>query len=103
MRRTGKRSNRIDVVVRRDNWKAALRINGRLIDASPTQIAVLATLLDQKGMVVPYERLCRAIGREVVRGRHIHILRQYVGLAKQVLSIFRDHEIINEVSFDSCR
>jgi len=105
MGRTRKRANQSDVVVRRDNRKAALRIDGRLIDATPTQIAVLAALLNQKGKVVPYERLCRAVGHGVVRRREIHILRQYVRWAKQTLATHKTPymiAVVKEAGYALC-
>jgi hypothetical protein len=65
--------------------KLVLFINGRWVNASQSQIALLACLHDEIGYVVSYETLCFIIGHGAASKKQRHILRQYVLALKRVL------------------
>ena len=66
--------------------KLVLFIQGRLVEASQKQMAVLACLHENQGHVVPYGQLSRIIGHKSAQTQQLHILRQYASWIGKTLA-----------------
>jgi hypothetical protein len=73
-------------IVRPADGQPLLLVNGKSVKAPKAQVALLACLSSELGRVVPYERLCRAIGHQSSRERQLRILRQDVSLVRRLLA-----------------
>lgn len=71
-----------------------LRLNGRSVRAPRAHVALLACLFNDLGHVVPYERLCAAIGHHTVQDTQLHILRQHMGLIRRMLNAHKVHYVV---------
>lgn len=65
--------------------KLVLYIRQRPVLATQTNIALLASLCDDAGCVVPYARLCAAVGHADANDRAKHVLRQYIRELRRLL------------------
>jgi hypothetical protein len=61
-----------------------LLVDGKSVKAPTAQIALLACLYNELGSVVPYKRLCLAIGHR--SSRKVHLLREYMRLLRRILA-----------------
>jgi hypothetical protein len=64
--------------------KLLLLVDGRSVEAPTAQIALLACLYNELGSVVPYRRLCSAIGHR--SSRKMHLLREHMRLVRRILA-----------------
>ena len=82
---------RIERESARKNGQAnlVLFIKGRQVDASQTQMAMLAYLHKNQGYIVSYEQLGQILGHKFARPQQRHILRQYASWIGKTLSAHR--------------
>ena len=73
-------------IVRPADGQPLLLVNGKSVKAPKAQVALLACLSSELGRVVPYERLCRAIGHQSSNERQLHILQQNIQLVRRMLT-----------------
>jgi len=69
--------------------KLVLVVNGRSVKAPQAQIALLACLYHELGRVVPYKRLCLAIGHQSSQETQLHIIRQHMQLIRRILAAYK--------------
>jgi hypothetical protein len=69
--------------------KALLLIKGRSVKVPQSQIALLACLHNELGRVVPYNRLCLAIGHQSTHATQLHILRQHINVVRRIVAAHR--------------
>ena len=75
--------------------RSVLLINGHRVNAGRAKlVALFACLFAELGYVVPYKRLCSAIGRKSVTGSDRHVLRQYIRGLRGILVTHRDPYVI---------
>jgi len=73
-------------ILRDATGRLALFINGQRSDrGGQGQLALLASLLDNLGRVVPYKRLFTVIGRKSDNEYNRHLLRQYMLVLREML------------------
>ena len=76
--------------IRAGNGELILFINGRRVQGNQTMLAVLASLFDNLGTVIPYEDLCLLIGHKSANSAATHVLRfvcnQHASEPRYVLS-----------------
>jgi DNA-binding response OmpR family regulator len=73
-------------VLRDATGRLALFVNGQRSNrGGQGQLALLASLLDNLGRVVPYKRLFTVIGRKSDNGYNRHLLRQYMLVLREML------------------
>jgi DNA-binding response OmpR family regulator len=63
-------------------------LNGKSVRTPRAQVALLACLYKELGRVVPYERLCLAIGHRSAQKTQ-HSLRQHMLLLRQMLAAYK--------------
>ena len=81
-----KQGPNIEIVRSTKDGKPLLFINGNSVKAARAEVALVACLYNELGRVVPYGRLCRAIGHQSSEDRQLHILRQYMQLIRRMLA-----------------
>ena len=69
-----------------EDGKPRLFINGESVKAPRAQVALVACLYSELGRVVPYMRLCRAIGHRSSQKRQLRLLQQYMMLVRRLLA-----------------
>jgi DNA-binding XRE family transcriptional regulator len=93
-------------ILREENGKQALFINGRRTDLQNRQTqAVAACLFGNLGRAVPYGRLIVAIGRKSDNLSSRHLLRQYVSMLRQMLAASEAPygiAVVQEVGYALC-
>jgi DNA-binding XRE family transcriptional regulator len=57
-------------------------------------LGLLARLFDNLGTVIPYEQLCLLIGHKSANSAATHVLRQYIGWLRGVLSTNKANYVI---------
>jgi DNA-binding XRE family transcriptional regulator len=73
-------------ILRDATGRLALFVNGKPSNrGGQGQLALLASLLDNLGRVVPYKRLFTVIGRKSDNGYNRHLLRQYMLVLREIL------------------
>jgi DNA-binding XRE family transcriptional regulator len=73
-------------ILRDATGRLALFVNGKPSNrGGQGQLALLASLLDNLGRVVPYKRLFTVIGRKSDNGYNRHLLRQYMLVLREML------------------
>ena len=79
------RKNRGDIrIVRGEDGQIVLFIKGRHVKAPNKQVALLACLADNLGLVVSYKNLCRNLGYKLTPKTQ-HLLRQHVTSVRKLL------------------
>jgi DNA-binding XRE family transcriptional regulator len=73
-------------ILRDATGRLSLFVNGQRSDrGGQGQLALLASLLDNLGRVVPYKRLFTVIGRKSDNAYNRHLLRQYMLVLREML------------------
>jgi len=86
--------------------KLAVFIRERRVKASPAQAALLASLHENPGHVVSYERLGQALGFKSIRMQERNVMRQHIAWIKKTLAAHRAPCLITvapEVGYALCR
>jgi DNA-binding XRE family transcriptional regulator len=85
---------------------SVLLINGHRVNAGRAKlVALFACLFADRGYVVPYKRLCSAIGRKSVTGSDRHVLRQYIRGLRGILVTHKAPYVIalvHEIGYNLC-
>jgi DNA-binding response OmpR family regulator len=63
-----------------------LLVNKNPVRVPRAQVVLLACLYSELGCVVPYARLCRAIGHQSSQEKELRILRQHMLLVRRLLT-----------------
>jgi DNA-binding XRE family transcriptional regulator len=83
-----------------------LLINGHQINAGRAKlVALFDCLFADLGYVVPYKRLCSAIGRKSETGSDRHVLRQYIRALRGILVTHKAPYVIalvHEIGYGLC-
>ena len=82
-------------------------INGRRVNVGRAKlVALYACLFADLGYVVPYKRLCSAIGRKSEAGPDRHVLRQYIRWLRGFLVTHKAPYVIalvHEIGYGLCQ
>jgi hypothetical protein len=94
-------------VLRRETGRVVLLNRQRVhMRRNQTLAPLLACLADDLGCVIPYKRLCSAIGHKSARGPDLHVLRQYIRSLRGMLVAHKAPYVIavvDNVGYGLCK
>jgi DNA-binding response OmpR family regulator len=89
------------IAQRRGRW--FLSINGLYKPVTPKEGELAHCLIDSLGQVVPYARLCLAIGHKSAQRKQRHVLRQHMVQLNRILTAPYAVAVARNVGYALCK